>query len=597
MWFNNKTVEPKTYIFEPNKVNVIIGDKHKGKSSVMHIIDYCLMTNDHRIPDDIVSKVSWFGIIFSIGAQKYAIARKSPMTKSDFKISYFNQNGVLPGNNEEPKSNANNIFAKLNEAFNITPNQGELNLSLGITFRNFLAFCNMSEDFINRARDIIDLKHFAIDQKNFTNIFYPAIGIDLQANNRMSIIDEEIRKVESELNKQKNIVGKYKEELSQLYYFCQNNQLIELNDSFNLNEEKMFSEIETAYNKISNILNTDRTDIEGLIKKKNELELRIKSFERLQKEYKRTIDNARNIEDSLLPITMLKENYADQICNFYDTMSFIDMLSQSLLNVKQRLNTIPLDFADIEYEVIIDDYKSELSMINSAIDNLKKSQNIILATDKLIAFGQMKCMYAQLTQKVPLNGDEIDKQEKMLRKLYSDYKNAKEEHNFIIKEQNTKKDELNNSMTHIIKQFDYLNTYYSNIKLKFEPYLKELQPYDDNIYKANTGSAAVHVFFNLAFYLGFHQYCLKTKSLHIPSFLIIDQPCMPFLNTNDDKKQMDNIFRIMNTVMKDINDNKQDFQLIVLDHADESYWKGKYENFHTVAKFIDGEGLLPKELF
>ncbi len=217
MWFNDKNVRPQSYLFEANKVNVIIGDKHKGKSSIMHIIDYCLMTNTPRIPDDIVNKVSWFGMIFTIGSSRYAIARKSPMVKSDLKMYYFNQNGVFPENNEEPKSKPNNIDAILTEAFNIKPNQGELNLSLGIIFRNFLAFCNISEDYINRARDIIDFKHYAIDNKNFANIFYPAIGIDMQSNNRTTIIEEEITKVKNEINKQKNDLNKYKEELSQLY--------------------------------------------------------------------------------------------------------------------------------------------------------------------------------------------------------------------------------------------------------------------------------------------------------------------------------------------------------------------------------------------
>ena len=43
LWFK-RNVSPVSYEFKPNRVNVITGDSSTGKSSILRIIDYCLLS-------------------------------------------------------------------------------------------------------------------------------------------------------------------------------------------------------------------------------------------------------------------------------------------------------------------------------------------------------------------------------------------------------------------------------------------------------------------------------------------------------------------------------------------------------------------------
>mgnify|MGYP002073879141 FL=1 len=120
----------------------------------------------------------------------------------------------------------------------------------------------------------------------------------------------------------------------------------------------------------------------------------------------------------------------------------------------------------------------------------------------------------------------------------------------------------------------------------------------------NIGSKSNYMFLHLCFFLGLHKSILKNKSQQVGSFLFIDQPSIPYYADkdtldNDDKKQLTKAFCLLNDFMKEIIvDENGHFQIILIEHADESYWKN-LDFFHTVAKFSksDDGGLIPKYIY
>ncbi|MGYP000086350851 len=112
------------------------------------------------------------------------------------------------------------------------------------------------------------------------------------------------------------------------------------------------------------------------------------------------------------------------------------------------------------------------------------------------------------------------------------------------------------------------------------------------------------MFLHLCFFLGLHRSIMAHQSEQVGSFLFIDQPSIPYYADknaleNDDKKQLIKAFGLLNDFMKDIIDGeKNHFQIILIEHADESYWED-LEYFHTAAKFSKSEngGLIPNYIY
>lgn len=81
-----------------------------------------------------------------------------------------------------------------------------------------------------------------------------------------------------------------------------------------------------------------------------------------------------------------------------------------------------------------------------------------------------------------------------------------------------------------------------------------------------------------------------------------DQPSIPYyagsenVKTTDKEKLLD-AFKSINDFMRYvIKEKKEEFQIILIEHAPESYWTGAnmLEYFITKATFTDGDALIPK---
>lgn len=73
LWFK-RNVSPVSYEFKPNRVNVITGDSSTGKSSILRIIDYCLLSGQPMIVENVINEnVKYYGISFSLNEHDYVI--------------------------------------------------------------------------------------------------------------------------------------------------------------------------------------------------------------------------------------------------------------------------------------------------------------------------------------------------------------------------------------------------------------------------------------------------------------------------------------------------------------------------------------------
>ena len=77
LWFKGFREDVKrtiTYPFNPDKINVITGDSSTGKSSILGIIDYLLLSDNPVIVENIINEnIEFYGMNIFIDGVSYII--------------------------------------------------------------------------------------------------------------------------------------------------------------------------------------------------------------------------------------------------------------------------------------------------------------------------------------------------------------------------------------------------------------------------------------------------------------------------------------------------------------------------------------------
>ncbi|MFZ6677264.1 DUF3732 domain-containing protein [Undibacterium sp. Tian12W] len=79
LWPQDEKNEMFVLDFVPGKINIIHGRSGTGKSSILAIIDYCLGATRCAIPVGVIrDNVEWFGLVLLVQGQRVVIARHTP---------------------------------------------------------------------------------------------------------------------------------------------------------------------------------------------------------------------------------------------------------------------------------------------------------------------------------------------------------------------------------------------------------------------------------------------------------------------------------------------------------------------------------------
>lgn len=611
MWFkgfredSQKTV---TYYFERDKINVITGDSSTGKSSLLNIIDYLLLSDNPTIVENVINEnVEFYGMKIFIDGNSYVIIRKAPKVGIGSQDVYFEKTEDYP----EPYNKTHDVgevYAAFNRILEIPEHIqkiGRTNASL--TFRHFLPFNYLTEDIISSANVYFDIPFF------ISRSYDVFLDFALEYVNGIRCCDEkgitaEIDTTKKELNKyqQKHLkiqedVRKYKEDLGKIFDEAVGLNLIPVDNLF-LQEDanEMLKYVQRSISAYDKLIKDeeDTNKLGNLRKKRYELQNKVSLYRSLMGEMDKQKSLGSRVEDSLRPISYIRE-HIDEVISSPDTLELLDVLENQLQQIKKVKQNPPVLPSD--YIKRFEELKQELENCKNEIARLSSLRKTI--GDPVWLNRALRIKYRLKDLKKPaIDSYQFAVEQKIVSKIES-------------LETSLKQIRL---LPHDIKDVlgKYINQYFHSKNGMVGSYPDTSMVYDDSERRIsllkegtefpvrNIGSKSNYMFLHLCLFLGLHKSIMANKSQQVGSFLFIDQPSIPYYADkgtldNDDKKQLTKAFCLLNDFMKEIVlDEEGHFQIILIEHADESYWEN-LEFFHTVAIFSKSEngGLIPKNIY
>ncbi|MBF2707439.1 DUF3732 domain-containing protein [Flavobacterium soyangense] len=613
LWFKDEDTEPKSYHFLADKVNVITGDATTGKTSFWSIIDYCLLSGKVKVANTINDKVLWFGIQFTINEKEISIVRKTPINGAVSSEVCFNF-GSLPS---QPTSNISiaEIKAILDEEFGITdalrfPYGKALGgTSFNISYRHFLLFNSLTENVIGVQETYFDTTYYGKEEydKALGHIFDLVIGVNdmenIKALERLQEIEVELKKIKNQEKSNQSKSKNFEKEIFGLIDKCKKHNFIEYSESID-DLDYALSVIQEVITNTKKVAENSKlfTEIDSLYKRKNEIQTQIIAISQYQKEFDSYKRNLNKSADSLQPIEFLNKKLSDQLVESYETKLFIESLESSLKNIKANLSTKITEPLKVTGEVKeLQTWSQEIDKRINQLNEIKK--NYHAEGEKFIALGEIKYVYEQSQKKEgnkPINTiklNSLNEEKSRIEKVPANTSQIK----FQMKTM------FNESIQRNYDQLKSLPTYKnyktgfddSEMILKLYPPSNQLQfPLD------NVGSKSNYMFMHLCVYLGLHEHMINLEQVHVPQFLFIDQPSIPYYSGtdekgNDDKTKLIDAFTLLNSFVNYITTQKQKhFQILMVEHASKDYWiDNDLTYFHTVDEFVDGKGLIPNDVY
>lgn len=611
LWFQTNPIETQSYTFLPNKINVITGDATTGKSSFWSIIDYCLLSDKINIPNEIFEKVQWFGIRFTINDKEVSIIRKTPQRGAGSAEVIFNIGQFI--NPIEGNTSIEEIMAFLDIEFGISdalrfPHGKEFGkVSVNISYRHFLLFNALTENIIGSQETYFDTTFFGKEEYEnaLKHIFDMVIGINdmekIKSIERLNEIENELRQIQRQEKSNQKKTSNYREDVFELIDKCKRNNFIEY-DQFIDNVEEAVSLIKAVISNSQKAAENPNllAEINALTKDRYRIQSQYNAITQYQKEYNQYRRNLNKSADSLQPIEFLNEHLSDQLVNSYETQLFLGSLETSLTQIKNTLSKKVTEPVKVEGD--LNELKKQRKIIDQRLSQLKAVQkDYATEGQKFMAVGEIKNAYEGLLKREtpkPIDAiklNRLNNEKTQLEKIPAETEQIKF----------TMRNLLNESIERNFNQLTSIPTYRgSRLKFNTDRMILQLQRVGELFVLENVGSKSNYMFMHLCLFLGLHEHMINIEQKHVPQFLFIDQPSIPYYSGdnkkgNDDKTKLLDAFSLLNSFMEYINNvKKESFQIFMVEHAPKEYWLEKnLSYFHTVDEFIDGKGLVPGDIF
>ncbi len=601
----SRSGERRSLTFFRNRINVLSGESHTGKSALLDVIDYCFLASSHKLPDSIINEnVEWYGLKFYVNDKTYALARKSPRGNAVSDDYYFSSIGIVP---DVPAVNAreDDIREILEAEFKI---DGKVTIPYGgsalranskVSFRYFFLFNTISEDIITNSKVFFDKQSEDRYREALPRIFDMALGIDdlanMAARERKEALEKELARIErrnSQLRPGRddfdNEIREIAAKAAEYGIFDGNPKTISrevvrraINDAASAETGRALSRHAEASAELSSV------------------ERRLRKLKQFTLEYRAYKETLKGAEDSLLPIEQLIKQAPTLVkSEIFDDL--ISSLKADLLAVKK--STATKQPVDGQIGTMVRALELERAKLELELAGLPQ-EPLSFATEreKWLFVGEAKGRFRAYEAAAPLTmsseatvpTDELQRQIDAIEVRDVDETRAAVISMINEIAQGYLADTRNALANYSTYQTDFA---YSEKRLRLR------KPRSSLI--ENVGSSSNHMFLHLLQFLALHEVAISHESPFVPSFLIIDQPSRPYypdekpkddvVLNNSDSEKVSIAFRLLNDFVGHMNEEyKTEFQMIVFEHVPKTTFAGM-DYVHLLPEFRNGEALIPQ---
>lgn len=622
-----KDSQIRNLAFNLNGVNIITGASKTGKSALIHIVSYCLGSNQFHVPAGIIPRsTTWYAVLLVKGAQELFIARKSPEKghHSSEEIYVEKKRSIIIPPLPDLKKNANleSIVSILNSFCGITeysfePRPGQTRQTGLADIGKALIYCFQEQSEIASKNLLFhrQAEPFLFQSiKDYMPFFLGAVDAGFLRK------QEELRRLKSVL-RDKQDMEKARANQQQLS-FTPAHTLISEAISVALLPPNV--EYPTSFAGIAKILreatlaSIEEVKLEPA--ESDRIEVLFQEQNKIRDEYRRISDEIAFLDAMqatgegfskegqeqrarLSSIHLLPENTDKNtktvVCPVCSSpvskrIPGVQILRKRLDDVDKQLAGITADFPHIQQlKIRSEDEKeklqSQLNSINEQIQSLRRSNARLQEyrdTQAARALVKGRISYylegirEQTSDTVEDSG--ISDLEERIQGLQAELSNEA-----IEQRQDSIVSRISHEITRYAKQ---LQLEHAGSPFRFDP--KKLtvlaDTEEETIPLAGMGSAENWVFVHLITHLVLHRWFSK-KKLPVPRFIFFDQPTQAFFPPqtddtkirNSDTLAVSHMFKFMQSMVKGHN-----FQIIVTEHADlphpwyqkmilEKWWDGK----------------------
>jgi hypothetical protein len=639
--------------FVLDKVNVITGESHKGKSALVHIIDYCLGSGKCSIPVGVIRDLTdWFGVHLVTEKTELLILRKEPgQNASTDKMIMVEQSEPIDLDTitdaENYFTNRTGVINRLNQLSGLSTERFDLDnpnnhFGSAASFRDTSAFQFQPQHIVANPYALFYKADTYEHQQKLKTIFPLFIGAitneALNIEREIKELDATLKKYQSELETKKQAVENWKNNLKAHY-----NRAIQLGllknipaDSENFDAEKYLFHLHLVvsdFNKNpipafqagttekdvqlqSELINQERTLQSEIAIRKMRL-TKLQNLNASTTQYKETVITQ---QKRLEPISWFKEKINHEYCPFCESknetakrqIESLENYSKNLEAISQAINT-----KDVNLDKEIADIRFEIRELEA---NLNDNRDILREIYKKSAEEDSKRQTIEELYKF------IGRLEQALENVIStkidsnlDLKIKLLQLQLIEKNERLQEIKAKHSQKNILKSISVLISHYvslldidrknDNVELDILNLTLKIASSNSSRsdYLWEVGSGANWMGYHLSTMFALHEHFLSLKYNFIPSFIVIDQPSQVYFPKDvpknieakitfadityqsDDLTQTRKIFK---AAAQSLEKTKNKLQVIILEHAPEITWQG-INNIHKVDEWINEKGLIP----